>query len=356
MKGAVAGARGKAYVLLLNWNGWEDTLECLESVLRSDYGPLQVVVCDNDSGDGSVERIRDWAEGRLDVRPSCATEIRTLTCPPVEKPLSCVEYDRSIAERGGDARAAGAEVIVIRTGANRGYAAGNNVGLRYVLARGDAAYVWLLNNDTVVRTDALSRMVYRLEEVEGAGICGARVLYYAHPEVVQSLGGFRYNRWLGTARQLGYGAMDDEVEAMSVSALEARTFGIYGASQLVTAEFLRRVGLLSEEYFLYFEEQDWAVRAARAGFRMALATDAVVYHKEGSTTGGSERSVSMRSFVSDYHSIRSRILFTRRVFPYALPAVYAGLLGSIVNRLRRRQFDRVGLVLKLAAQSLLHRS
>lgn len=348
----IAIRQEKAYALLLNWNGWADTLECLESLLRSDYRPFQIVVCDNDSSDESVERFHDWAAGRLDIWSSCAPEIRCLTWPPVPKPVDCVEYDRGTAERGGDHRAAGARVILIRTGANRGYAAGNNVGLRYILARGDAAYVWLLNNDTVVRADTLSRMTHRVGTVENAGMCGARILYYSDPGIVQSLGGFRYNRWSGTARQLGHGARDAVARETPARTLEARTFGIYGASQLVTAEFLRRVGLLPECYFLYFEEQDWAVRATRVGLRKVLATDAVVYHKEGAATGGSEQSAMERSYISDYHSIRSRLLFTRRFFPYALPSVYLALLGSIANRLRRRQFDRVEMVVKVAVETL----
>jgi GT2 family glycosyltransferase len=165
---------------------------------------------------------------------------------------------------------------------------------------------------------------------------------------VQALGGFRYNRWLGTSEMIGQNLPFGHPATVNAKSVERELFGVQGASMLVTTDFLRKVGLLEERYFLYFEEQDWAVRARRHGFGMCYAPDSIVYHREGASTGGRSVVADQKSRLADYYSIRSRILFTRTFFRYALPTVYLGLMGAAVNRLRRRQPDRVWMILKLA--------
>ena len=106
----------KVYIVILNWNGWQDTLECLASVVKLNYQNYQVVVVDNGSTDGSVGRIKEWIASQRAAR-----------------------------------------ALLVETGKNLGYAGGNNAGLRYGLARGDLAYAWVLNNDTTVDPNAWRR-------------------------------------------------------------------------------------------------------------------------------------------------------------------------------------------------------
>jgi GT2 family glycosyltransferase len=109
---------------------------------------------------------------------------------------------------------------------------------------------------------------------------------------------------------------------------------------------LEEVGLLQEDYFLYFEELDWAVRA-RGRFRLGYAASSVVYHKEGSSIGGSDRAKTAKSATADLYALKNRVRFTRRFYPYALPTVYLGLLLALANRVRRRQWDRVALIVRI---------
>jgi GT2 family glycosyltransferase len=155
-------------IVILNWNRWRDTVECLESLFRLDYADFQVVLCDNDSIDGSVEQIQAWADGKLpDVQAD--HRLQDLTSPPVPKPIRYSEYGYDEIGRMTDATNEDVPLILIRTGANRGFAGGNNVGLRYAMKRRDVEFVWLLNNDTVVCKDALTRMVEtRSSRSEGA--------------------------------------------------------------------------------------------------------------------------------------------------------------------------------------------
>lgn len=330
-------------VVLVNWNGWADTLECLESVFRSDLPTLSVVVCDNDSGDGSLNHIKAWAEGRLDVAVAADNPLRTLSFPPLPKPLPYVEYTREEAERGGDASATAAPLVLIRTGGNLGFAGGNNVGLLFLLARGEDDFVWLLNNDTIVRSDAVRQLVDTLRSDPTAGMAGSTLLFYDTPDVVQTLGGGSYNRWLALPEHLG--AFQPAIQEVAAVETVSQMAYVAGASMLVSREFLLDVGLLSEDYFLYFEELDWAMRA-RGRYTLAYAPKSVVYHKAGESIRTDPLGLH-KSWLSDYHFFRNRILFTRKFNRPLLPVVYFALLVAMLRRARRRKWDRVRLIARL---------
>ena len=100
--------------------------------------------------------------------------------------------------------------------------------------------------------------------------------------------------------------------------------------------FLARVGLMAEEYFLYFEELDWAERGKRSGFRLSVCSDSVIYHKEGASTGIAE-DPRKKSVLADYYVMRNRILFARSFRPWTCPTIYLGVLASLMLRLARRQ-------------------
>lgn len=335
---AQQGSNPRVAVVVLNWNGWGDTLECLETVFRNKYSSYSVIVCDNGSEDGSLGNIRAWAEGRLDACVPKKHPLRHLSFPPVPKPITYVEYDRAQAELGGEADDTWPRLVLIQTGGNLGYAGGNNVALRYTMRRGGFAYVWLLNNDTVVEPDALIHLVQRMRDSSDAGICGSTLLYRDQPDTIQALGGATYNKWLAVPRHLG--GRSPANRAVEAGAVEARLSYIVGASMLVSQTFVREVGPLCEDYFLYFDEIDWAVRA-RGRYRLAYAPRSIVYHKEGGTTEGG------KSFTSDFYALTNRLVFTRRYYPWALPTVYLGLIVSLVNRVRRRQWDRVSMIVRI---------
>ena len=211
--------------VVLNWNGWRDTIPCLESLYAQDYAGLQVVVVENASSDDSVERIRG----------------------------------------------AFPEVELVQTGVNRGFAAGCNVGIRVALERA-AEFVWLLNNDTVAPPDTLTKLL-AAGLGERTGMVGT-VLRYAHnPAEVQAWGGGSIARWSG------YGTHFHAPEEMGADSF--LTF----ASVLLRRELLEEVGLLDEGFFMYFEDSDLCFRARKAGWGLAVAGDTAVLHKEGGSSG-----------------------------------------------------------------------
>lgn len=328
----------RVYILIVNWNGWRDTIECLESVFRNNHPDYRVIVCDNGSEDGSLDRVKAWASGDLDVWIQKGNPLRRLTNPPLPKPIPIVEYDRDRAESGGDPEEAKTRLILVNTGANLGFAGGNNVGLRYALRRDDFEFAWLLNNDTVVEPDALSHLVRRMEEKPHAGMCGSTLPFYHAPEILWARGGATYNKWIVHARCLGY--RQPVNERIDPGEIERRMDYVAGASMLVSKGFLRDVGLLCEDYFLFYEEPDWAARAA-GRYCMAYSPGSVVYHKVGAAVDTLGKPGEGRRRIVDL-TMRNAIRFTRKFCPWALPTVYLRVLLQTIVCWVRDRLDKSG--------------
>ena len=302
-------------VLILNWNGWADTLECLESVLKLDYPSFRILVCDNGSTDGSVDRILDWAAGRLDAVPE-RREMAAYANPPVPKPIAVVKIDRADVGDAARDEAGDAPLVLIRNGANLGFGAGNNVGLRYALARG-FDLIWLLNADTVVAPGSLSALVARIQGDPAIGLCGSLLCHYDAPALIEEAGGCAYYPLLGIARRI---ERDAPIAHVDPAMTERRLGYVSGASCLVRSDFVRDVGPMTEEHFLYGEEIDWALRA-KGRYRLGFAPGSVVYHKKGRATGSDSYSVA-RSPSSAFHLWRARVRVARRHHPLALPMLH----------------------------------
>ena len=314
---AVPRARVHADVVavVLNWNGWRDTIECLESLLHSASVPSRVVVCDNGSIDGSLRRIEEWAAGR--------TIAYTTFASPADAFSACA----------GDASAT--PLVLIQNGENGGFAAGNNVGIRYAIDRAGAAFVWILNNDVVVGAHALDRMLEAARANANVGIVGATLLRYDSPHTVQALGGgfilpvICHDTQLGSGRTLGE-FFDDEI------ALDH----LIGANLLVRAQAVRDVGLMDETYFLYREETDWCIAMRRRGWELVCRTDAAVWHKQS-------RSIGFKSPMHDYYAVRNMLRLVRKFYPASLPSAFGYYaVRSVLPKLARFEFARLGAVMR----------
>lgn len=335
--------RGRAYVVIVNFGDPSDTLECLETLFRMDYPDFRVVVCDNAATATSFDALRAWADGARQAIAAGVTG-RCLLPAPVQKPIP---YEVLTAEAVIDGQLdpeAHASLVFVRSPTNRGFAGGCNLGLRYAMADREAAWFWLLNNDTAVMPDALTALVAHSADRPEIGLCGSTLIYYDAPDRLQALGGGRYDPWLGRMHLLGFQQKPGPGMAAAPDDLDF----VHGASMLVRRSFVETVGLMDEDYFLYFEELDWTARAA-GRYALGHAPGSVVFHKEGASAGSTTREPARRSRTSDYHGLRSRLLYTRRHKPWALPTVWLGLWAVLANRIRRSQWDRVPMILSLMA-------
>lgn len=338
------GARGDAVpphprlaVVIVNWNGWADTLECLEALLRQTTRP-RIIVIDNGSSDGSVERITAWAAGAEPWEPPPGP-LRRLTAPPVDKPvrLARLTPEEALARAPGDE-----EVMLIASPDNLGFSAGNNLGLRHALLDPRIAYCWCLNNDAVADANAVKALTQRMDATHKVGMCGTQVRYYSRPGHWQALNGHRFKLLTGQSR--GIGLNQPVTRPFDPKKVAQETDFVLGASLAVSRAFLDTVGFMEESYFLYFEEMDWAVRN-RGRFAIAFAHAAIVYHKEGGSIGSSTKR-GERSALSEYYLMRSRIRFYWRNFPVLLPVQYLMGTGLVLRRLLRRQPAKAGAMLR----------
>lgn len=317
----------KVAILVLNWNGWRYTIECLESVQRLTYPNYHIVVLDNGSTDGSIDKIKAWAVGELPV------ESKFFTYDPLTKPLRWIEHERAVAESGGlperetemENLPASRRMVLIQTGANLGFAGGNNVGIRYALKRG-ADYIWLLNNDTVVDRDALTEMIKPARSDGRIGIIGSKLLFYGRPETIETTGGGRIIPWLGVIKHIGTGRRDTGRWDKNIE-----PDYICGASLLIGAKVIEKVGLLDETYFFYTEDADLGERVRRSGFTIKYCPAGKVWHRQGGT-------LSVTSPNADYHRIKNVLVFFRKYYPYYFPLGALLSFGAwVAVKIKRRQ-------------------
>jgi len=217
------------YIMVVNWNSWRDTIECLESLARLDYPNYRSLVIDNGSTDDSERRIRDAFPG----------------------------------------------VELVQTGANLGYAGGNNVGIRYALRQG-AAYVLLVNPDVVLDPQSLAFLVATAESHTGVAALSPVIHCKDTPQAVW-FGGGVIDWHEGTT------AHKETVDRTDVAFLPSAWAS--GCCLLLRAQGLNDVGLFDPRYFLYYEENDLCQRFVNAGYQVGVCTTAVAYHQPSTIVG-----------------------------------------------------------------------
>jgi GT2 family glycosyltransferase len=293
----------KVSIVLLNYNGFLDTIECLESLLKSDYENFQVIVVDNSDTTESFENLTHWALGNLEVKE---TLFENLVFPLEQKPVDfCTISEEDFLEKELNRK-----IVFVKAKQNKGFSAGNNIALRYILKFGTPdSYIWLLNNDTVVDKEALSTIVDQMSlHQEEKCIYGTPLLDYYNPTKIQLIGGV-YNKKTGLSSHFGEGNAKEDYEINFDEVVKKIDYPT-GASMLIKKPFLKELGLLSEEYFLFFEELDWVCRAKTIGGKVSILNNFGVFHKQGESTNTKFK--EKKSEFIDLVSLNSRILFARK--------------------------------------------
>lgn len=307
-------------IVILNWNGWRDTTVCLESVYRSAYPNFRVIVCDNASTDGSPERLLSWA-------------LANTGGDGVARITRVTEVHRPSEAREIELAATPGSFLLIHTGGNRGFAGGNNVGIKAALADPAVDYVWLLNNDTTIGRDTISELVAAAASAGEDVLASSQVCDMAHPTRIWFAGG-EYSPWFAIARHVS----PDRFAAASCRYLS-------GCALLLSRGAVHRLGLLDDTMFMYAEDVEYSARARSAGVPLILAPRSVVLHAGGSSSGVGS-AFSYRHHVSNlvravtrhhgrarlwtiipYHVTKALFLFvTRHRSPALLRAYAAGLV------------------------------
>jgi GT2 family glycosyltransferase len=275
----------KVSIILLNWNGSEDTIECLESLYQIKYSNYNVILVDNHSEDDSLKRIKEYLLGDLAIRSEFYEYDTT------NKPIK-------LAENGDFPGTGNESLILIKNSENLGFAAGNNVGINYALEELNPDYVLLLNNDTVVDKNFLNEMVKTAESKPEIGFVGAKILFYDRKDIIQEAGGGNVDYRHAGVEEIGFNEVDDG----SLDTYIEPDF-IGGACMLVKTEVIKKIGGLDESYFMYWEDVDWCTTGLENGYKLAYQYRAVLWHKYGAS---SENTFKM------YYLNRNRLYFMRK--------------------------------------------
>jgi GT2 family glycosyltransferase len=242
----------KVAVIVLNYKMKDTTLKCIESIKKSDYSKLEIILVDNNSDDGIENDIKKY------------------------------------------------QISFIQTGANLGYSGGNNVGIKKAL-KGDCSYVLVLNPDTTIQKNTISNFVNELEKNQ-ADILGPKI-YFSNSKKIWYAGGiFDLANVLGSHR-----GVDTDDTGHFEEVIE--TDFVTGAAIFIKREVLEKIGLFDEDFFLYYEDSDFCYRAKIAGFKVMYTPKAIVYHDNAKSTG-------LGSPLQDYYITRNRMLFASKYLSF----------------------------------------
>ena len=243
----------KVAILILNWNGLEDTLACLNSLSSIDYPNYEIILIDNASTDGSLQVI------------------------PEEYP----------------------NVKLLALSENLGFVGGNNKGMMWAKEHSDAAYYLLLNNDTVVAPDFLTKLVDAIRKDEEVGVVGSLTLYFDLPDTIWSAGGeIDHQSWQTRMIMIGEKAKDIEDDAVH------QVDFVTGCCLLIRRSLVDEIGVLDERFFAYYEDVEWCYRVSHAGKSICLVPKSIVWHK----VSPEKRAASP---LVHYYMTRNRLLFMK---------------------------------------------
>ena len=273
----------KVAIIILNWNGWKNTIECLESLYQIYYTTYEIILVDNGSKDGSVEKIKEFAVGKIGV------ESKFFEYNPSDKPIKLI---KPVNDQLSNLRFS-KELILIENTMNVGFAEGVNIALR-LAQKQPTEYMLLLNNDIVVDKRFLNELIDSAEKSLKIGIAGPTIYYYDRPTTVD-FAGEDLTIWKVKGREY----CNKSTKPVEVDKIE-------GSCMLIRRSLLDKIGLLFPKFWAYWEETDLCFRAKKAGFKVVYLPKSEVWHKVASSLGGENN--SFRQYLLN----RNRFLFAKR--------------------------------------------
>ncbi len=275
-------------IIILNWNGFKDTAECINSIKNISYNNYKIIVVDNAS-DCDAEKI--------------------------EK-----EFGNS--------------VFLIRNECNLGFSGGNNIGIKYAL-KDNPEYILLINNDTVVEKDFLDELICSANSALQAGIVGSVIGYFNDRERIWSANGI-----ISKIRSSGFTRKFNK-NINSITLDESCTF-LSGCCFLIKKNVIEEIGLLDENYFLYLEDVDFCWRVCKAGYKIVLSAKSRIYHKVNVSTKKNNQLLPL------YYTTRNRLYFSEKNLGYWHYIFYFFLIISlsIKTLLSNKKIERAGLIRK----------
>jgi GT2 family glycosyltransferase len=250
----------KLNIVILNWNGYSDTSELLNSLIKVRSTEFSIIVVDNNSVGNDVEKLESNYKGFIKV---------------------------------------------LRCNDNLGFAGGNNIGIKQAL-EDRAEYILLLNNDTIVEPNFLEPLLERINTTEQIGIVAPQINYYDEPKKIWSAGG-------KISKLRGSGFADSNKLESQVNILDKEVEFVSGCCILIKKDVIENVGLLDENYFLYTEDTDFCFRVRKAGYKIYVTPRSKIYHKVNRSTENKFSTLPL------YYTTRNRLYFAKKNFNGLFP-------------------------------------
>ncbi len=293
-------------IVVLNYNNVHDTLHAVQSIIQAKNSHNHtLVVVDNASTDDSWSTLNStntFQTSVLDVHNSSKISLKNL---PV--------------------------VHLVQSFQNKGYAYGNNCGIKQCLLDSSIQFVWVLNNDIEIKSDCIIQIESALKKSNKSMklIWGTLLVNFDSKNTLQAIGGKYFPLWAKTKLLLPNLPLKHlQSELIEISSKQSNYF--IGASLIFSKLFLDEVGLFNEQYFLYAEEIDIFYRGRQKGFDKLMIEGAIVYHKEGSTTKSTNQLNNIRNTFIEFHNCRSKLIFTKNYYPTYYPIVYLLIMINLL--------------------------
>ncbi|MBI0584492.1 MAG: glycosyltransferase family 2 protein [Methanomassiliicoccus sp.] len=333
-------------IIVLNWNKWEITIECLESILQNDYPCYEIVLVDNGSKNDSVEKIMSYCQGELEVRSPFFRYDQRSKPLPFRSVLVGLDGEFTARSDDGYSAAAGPRMSLLRVEENQGFAGGNNLGIEFVAREVHPEYVLFMNNDVVVAPGFLSALVKDIRSSEKIAISAPKILYYDYngaSNIINCAGCFLDIRRVKSIRR-GRGEPDrgQYDEGGEVDFAD-------GACFLMKMSVLEVTGGFDRSFYTYWEETDLCTRIMALGYKCSYVPGSMVWHHE---------SYSIIAASKEYYMVRNRYLFIRkngsrwdshRFMAYHLLVLF---IPTILIHLHHQETERIGPFLRGTADGV----
>ncbi|MEE1117089.1 glycosyltransferase family 2 protein [Methanosphaera sp.] len=311
-------------IILLNWNGYEDTLEALESLYQINYPKYNVIVADNNSTNDSVEKIKEYALGNIRVETEYTKYVDN-------KPIKLTivnEGEYSEIDNTSDENEK--KLLLIKNNENYGFAKGNNIAIDYTIKYDNPDYILLLNNDTIVDPNFLEKMINVAQNDSKIGLLGPKFYYYDYEgshETIWCIGSVvdldHFPGHHSIMEEPDYDLTQDVIECDWVS----------GAGALIKTEAMPE-SYLSTEFFFGCEDVDLAISIKEKGYKVVTVMDSIIWHKVGMSRHKNS------TFKTEYNHIKTNLQFIKKHksnYYINLPKYYYQILKlyikAIINKL-----------------------
>jgi len=290
----------KISIILVNYRTWQDTIECVESILCNDYQNFEIIIVEVSNLNNSLKELKNYSENSEKIK-------------------------------------------IIEFSENKGFSEANNIAIKYVLEQNKSEFLWILNNDTVIKKDSITELIsfYKSKKDKKTGFIGSKLLYHSNPEIIQTVGG-KINKWFAKTKLIGKG----EIDSGQFDNQELKIDYVVGAAMFLHKNLISEIGLMPTGYFLYYEDVDWCITAQKAGFKNFTAIKSIVLHKEGKTIGNRSITKTMNPTTAKF-LYSNYLKFFKKHYKINFPMAYFILLRHLLGWLLKGKITEAKIILNV---------